>query len=264
MSRLQGLFFALATVALVVLATFYFTKDWIPPLKSDRVAVDTALWWSLLVTGVVFILTNLLLAYFAWRYQDKEGARAAYWHDNVKLEWAWTAATAVIMFAFMFNALGLWADINKEAPANAMQIEVTGQQFRWIIRYPGRDGAFGKTDIRLVNNDNVKGYIGVDPNDPASADDLVVERELFLPLDRPVQIRLRSTDVIHSLFLPNFRVKQDAVPGMTVSTWFVPKARGDYEIACAEHCGLGHYRMKGVVHVVPAEELDKAVAEFAQ
>ena len=265
MSKLQGLLFALATVALVVLATFYFTQPWMPPLKSDRLAIDKAIGGTLLLTGIVFILTNLVLAWFSFRYQDHEGAKASYWHDNPRLEWTWTLVTAAILFVVLFNALGLWAQINTEAPADAQLIEVTGQQFAWNVRYPGKDGILGRTDHKLASQENP---IGLDKNDAASADDILLLNQLYLPLGRPVRVQIRSMDVIHSFFLPNFRVKQDAMPGMTISTWFVPKELTPpdqpLEIACAEHCGLGHYRMKGQVHVVPAAELESALAKAAQ
>src|SRR5262245_1979782 len=164
MSRLQGLLFALATVVLVAVSTYYFTRPWLPPLMSDRVAIDHSIWWSLLVTGLVFIATNLVLAWLSWRFQDHEGARAAHWHDNVKLEWTWTAVTAAIMFVFMFHALGLWADINSEPPPGALLVEVTGQQFAWNIRYPGKDGMLGRTDHKLASVENPT---GIDPSDPA-------------------------------------------------------------------------------------------------
>ena len=261
MAKLQGLLFGLATLVLVVVATVLFTKNWLPPLKSDRVAIDHALAITLVVTGLVFIVTNLLLAWFGFRYQDAPGARAAYWHDNPRLEWTWTLVTAAILAVFLFNALGLWAQVTSRPPADAMLIEVTGQQFAWNVRYPGKDGLLGKTDHLQASQDNP---IGLVKDDPASKDDLQLLNQLYLPKDRPVRVQIRSMDVIHSFFLPNFRVKQDAVPGMTMEIWFVPKETGDFEIACAEHCGLGHYRMRGQVHVVPAADLDKAVAEAAQ
>ena len=266
MSRLQGLLFALATVVLVAVSTFYFTRPWLPPLMSDRGRIDGSIWWSLLVTGIVFIITNLALAWLSWRYQEVPGApRASHWHDDTRLEWSWTLATAAIMFVFMFHALALWADINKDAPADAMTIEVTGQQFAWNVRYAGKDGMFGKTDHKLATQENPT---GVDPSDPASKDDLRLLNNLVLVKDRPVRIQLRSMDVLHSFFLPNFRVKQDAVPGMTVTIWFTPKELTSpdkvTEIACAEHCGLGHYRMRGFVHVVSAADFDGKVSELAQ
>ncbi len=261
MAKLQGLLFGLATLVLVVVATFLFTKDWLPPLKSDRIASDHALAITLVVTGLVFIVTNLLLAWFGYRYQDGPGARAAYWHDSPRLEMTWTLVTAAILAIFLFNALNLWAKVNSRPPADAVLIEVTGQQFAWNVRYPGKDGVLGKTDHLQASQDNP---IGLVKDDPAAKDDLLLLNQLYLPKDRPVRVQVRSMDVIHSFFLPNFRVKQDAMPGMTIEIWFTPKETGDFEIACAEHCGLGHYRMRGQVHVVPAADLDKAVAEAAQ
>jgi len=248
--------FALATTVLVAGATFYFTKPWMPPLMSDRVAIDHSIFLSLVVTGIVFIGTNLTLAWFSYRYQDHEGAQAAYWHDNTRLEWTWTLVTAAIMVAFMIHALDLWGKIQSAAPPDAMVIEVTGQQFAWNVRYPGKDGLFGRTDAKLASQENP---IGLDKSDPAANDDLMLLNQLYLAQDKPVRIRLRSMDVIHSFFLPNFRVKQDAVPGMTVDTWFVPKHSGDFDIACAEHCGLGHYRMRAQVHVVAQDQFETSL-----
>jgi len=261
MAKLQGLLFGLATLVLVVVATFLFTKDWLPPLKSDRIAIDHALAITLAVTGLVFIITNLMLAWFGYAYQDGPGAKAAYWHDSPRLEMTWTLVTAGILAIFLFNALSLWAKVTAPPPADAVLIEVTGQQFAWNVRYPGKDGVLGKTDHLQASQDNP---IGLVKDDPASKDDLLLLNQIYLPKDRPVRVQVRSMDVIHSFFLPNFRVKQDAMPGMTIDIWFTPTELGDFEIACAEHCGLGHYRMRGQVHVVPAADLEKAVAEAAQ
>ena len=261
MAKLQGLLFGLATLVLVVVATFYFTKTWLPPLKSDRIAIDHALAITLAVTGLVFIITNLMLAWFGYAYQDGPGAKAAYWHDSPRLEMTWTLVTAGILAVFLFNALSLWAKVTAPPPADAVLIEVTGQQFAWNVRYPGKDGVLGKTDHLQASQDNP---IGLVKDDPASKDDLLLLNQIYLPKDKAVRVQVRSMDVIHSFFLPNFRVKQDAMPGMTVETWFTPTRAGKFEIACAEHCGLGHYRMRGQVHVVPAADLDKAVAEAAQ
>jgi cytochrome c oxidase subunit 2 len=261
MAKQHGLLFGLATFLLVALATFFFTKDWLPQLKSDRVAIDHSLAVTLLVTGAVFIATNLLLGWFTWRYADRPGAQAAaYWHDNPRLEWTWTLVTAAIMFGFLFHALSLWAQISSAPPTDAMVVEVTGQQFAWNVRYPGKDGVFGRTDANLVDPSALN-FIGLDKADPSAADDVILpQNQLYLPEGQAVRVQLRSLDVIHSFFLPNFRVKLDAMPGMTVETWFIPKQTGSYEIACAEHCGLGHYRMRGFVHVVASADLDKAIA----
>ena len=261
MAKLQGLLFGLATLVLVVVATFYFTKTWLPPLKSDRIAIDHALAITLAVTGLVFIVTNLMLAWFGYAYQDGPGAKAAYWHDSPRLEMTWTLVTAGILAIFLFNALSLWAKVTAPPPADAVLIEGTGQQFAWNVRYPGKDGVLGKTDHLQASQDNP---IGLVKDDPASKDDLLLLNQIYLPKDKPVRVQVRSMDVIHSFFLPNFRVKQDAMPGMTIDIWFTPTELGDFEIACAEHCGLGHYRMRGAVHVVPAADLEKTVAEAAQ
>ena len=264
MAKLQGLLFGLAILALVVLATYFFTKPWLPALASDRGAIDSAILASVLVTGAVFIGTHMLLAYASWRYADREGAQAAHWHDNARLEWAWTSTTAVIMFIFLFNALGLWNRIvNAEPPKDALLVEVTGQQFRWVFRYPGEDGVLGRTDPELVDVE-AQNYIGLDRKSPGAADDLMSVGQMLLPVNRAVRVRIRSTDVIHSFFLPNFRVKQDAMPGMTVETWFVPRRVGRFEIACAEHCGANHFKMRGELEVITAasdEEFNRKLRE---
>jgi cytochrome c oxidase subunit 2 len=258
MAKVQGLLFGLATVVLVVVSVFYFTRFSLPPLHSDRAAIDQGIAISLAVTGIVFVLTNLMLAWVAWRFPDRPGAVASYWHDHAGLEWSWTAVTALILFFFLFGALRLWGQmVGTPPPADAQLIEITGQQFAWNVRYPGPDGALGRTDARVASQENP---IGLDRSDPAAKDDVLLLNQLYLPQGRAVTLQIRSVDVLHSVFLPHFRVKQDAVPGMTITTWFVPTQTGDFEIACAEHCGLGHYRMRGQVHVVPAEELDQAVA----
>lgn len=260
MSKLQGSLFGLATLVLVVAATAAFMRPWLPELASDRGAIDDAMGVSLAVTGVVFIATNLLLAWFGFRYQDAPGEQAAYWHDNPRLEWTWTLVTAAIMAAFAVGALRLWAQVqNSEPPADALVVEVTGQQFAWNIRLPGKDNVFGRTEARLVDPSALN-FIGLDKTDPAAQDDQVLpQNQLILPAGRAVRVRLRSLDVIHSFFLPNFRVKQDTMPGLTGEVWFVPQKPGSYEIACAEHCGLGHYRMRGMLTVVPEAEFEQAV-----
>jgi len=263
MSKLQGLLFGLATLVLVVVAVFFFTRPWLPPLMSDRGAIDDAIWLSLVVTGAVFVATNLTLAWFGFRYQDRSGARATYWHDDPRLEWGWTLATAAVMFVILFRALGLWAQVTSAAPPDAFVVEVTGQQFAWNVRYPGPDGIFGRTDVKLVNPPAFN-FIGLDRSDPAAADDLTLQNQLFLPEGRPVRVRIRSLDVIHSFFLPEFRVKQDAMPGMITEDWFIPRKAGTYEIACAEHCGLGHYRMRGMVTVLPPGEVEARIREAAE
>ena len=135
-----------------------------------------------------------------------------------------------------------------EVPPDAVSIEVTAQQFMWNARYPGPDGMLGKTDPKLI--DEATNSLGVVESDPAGKDDILTVNEITVPVNRTVKIRLKSKDVIHSFFLPNFRVKQDAIPGMTPEVVFVPTRTGNFEVACAELCGLAHYRMRAFFNVV--------------
>jgi cytochrome c oxidase subunit 2 len=152
----------------------------------------------------------------------------------------------------------VWATIHRAAPADALVVDVRGEQFAWLARYPGTDGAFGRVDPKLI--DHRTNPMGLEPGDPHAADD-IVSSEVHLVVDRPVRVRLRSTGVIHSFFVPAFRVKQDAVPGMTIEIWFTPTKEGTYEIACAELCGIGHYGMKGTVVVQSQREFDAWLAQ---
>jgi len=146
----------------------------------------------------------------------------------------------------------VWAGIYfADAPANATIIQVTGEQFAWNFQYAGPDQQFGRVDTKLITQTNT---IGIDRTDPIGKDDIVSIGQMHVPVGKPVRVRLRSKDVIHSFFLPNFRVKQDAVPGMGIEVWFTPTIPGEYEIACAELCGLGHYRMKAALTVDASEE----------
>jgi cytochrome c oxidase subunit 2 len=135
-----------------------------------------------------------------------------------------------------------------------MQVEVVGRQFLWYVRYPGPSGRLGRTDPRLLSASNP---LGIDPGDPAGKDDVIVANDLHLVVGRPVRVRVTSVDVVHSFFLPNFRVKQDAVPGQVVEIWFTPDHTGTYQIACAQLCGVGHYTMRGNVTVESQSAFDE-------
>ena len=132
------------------------------------------------------------------------------------------------------------------ADNEAVVVRVVAEQFAWNAHYPGSDGRFGRRDIKLVAADNP---LGIDRTDADAEDDIITTNNLYLPVDRPVLIHLSSKDVIHSFGLFEMRVKQDAIPGMDIPVWFIPNRIGDYEIACSQLCGLGHYRMRGTVQV---------------
>jgi cytochrome c oxidase subunit 2 len=202
--------------------------------------IDSLFYLILWITGVIFILVEVLLLFFLFRYRHREGRPAHYTHGSNRLEVIWTIVPAVICVVLALLSRRSWAEIKQNMPQGAMNIEVTAEQFAWNIRYPGPDG---KLD---------------------TADDVVTLNQLHFPVGRPLIVTLHSKDVIHSFFLPEFRVKQDAVPGMTTRIWLEATRVGNWEIVCAELCGLGHYRMKGFVTVETPEEFERWLVETAR
>jgi len=240
-----------ALILILILASLYLfiaKPYWFPALASVHgESIDSLFFVVLVVTGVAFVVVQGMLGFFIARYGQNGSERAAYWHDNPKAEAILLIGTAVILTVLVFMGQRVWASFYfTDAPADALVVQVTGEQFAWNFHYPGPDGAFGRTDTSLITATNT---IGLDRNDPAAKDDILVIGQMHMVTNRPVKVRLRSKDVIHSFFLPNLRVKQDAVPGMGIEIWFVPNKAGAYEIACAELCGLGHYRMKGALTI---------------
>lgn len=212
----------------------------LPPGVSTYAAdIDRLYYIILIITGVVFIATEALLLYFLVRYRKKEGRKAAYNHGNTKAEIIWTVAPFVIVVALGLMSKAVWDEIKDPMhfPTDGYEIEVVARQFEWEVRYPGSDGRLG-TDR-----------------------DFTVLNRLHIPVNRPVIVHLKSEDVIHSLFIPDFRVKQDAVPGMTIPVWFEVMETGEYPIGCAELCGIGHYRMDGQVIVLSESDFQAWEAE---
>ena len=247
---LSGVFLA-ALILILILASLYLfiaKPYWFPALASVHgESIDSLFFVVLVVTGVAFVVVQGMLGFFIARYGQNGSERAAYWHDNPKAEAILLIGTAVILTVLVFMGQRVWASFYfTDAPADALVVQVTGEQFAWNFHYPGPDGAFGRTDTSLITATNT---IGLDRNDPAAKDDILVIGQMHMVTNRPVKVRLRSKDVIHSFFLPNLRVKQDAVPGMGIEIWFVPNKAGAYEIACAELCGIAHYRMKGALTI---------------
>lgn len=203
--------------------------------------IDGLFMLILVITGVVFVLVQIALIVFMIRYRRREGRKAAYTHGNQRLEVAWTAATAVIVLALAFVSRDLWFEIKDpdRFPDPGLELVVTGKQFEWNIAYPGADGAIG-TD-----------------------DDVISRNRMHVPVGVPIHFMLESEDVIHAFFVPEFRVKQDAVPGMRIPAWFEATRTGEFAIGCAELCGLGHYTMSGTVIVQTAEEFAQWHQELA-
>jgi cytochrome c oxidase subunit 2 len=245
-------------------AFLFFAKNnwWLPTGASAAAAgIDHHFTVTFILMGAVFVAAQLILGFFVWKYRERGSAKAHYTHGNNKLEIAWTVLTAVLFIGLNWASKPLWASERFDAAgAGALQVEVTGMQFQWYFRYAGPDGKFGATKLELVDpSAGGESAVGLDTTDPASKDD-VVTGTMYVPVNREVEVILRAHDVIHSFFVPAMRFKQDAVPGLAIHMHFTPIATGDYEIACAELCGMGHYKMHGMLKVVSQEEFDKWLA----
>jgi cytochrome c oxidase subunit 2 len=253
MPLVLGLFFW--AVAIVTVAIFVGRVWWMPELASVHGAgIDQQLVLTLVVAGVAFFLAQIALGYLIWRYRVRGTDRATYWHEDPKLEVTWTVVTAIVFIGLAVQGNRIWARYIFSSPAaDAITVEVTGQQFAWNIRYAGADGRFGRTDPKLINDANAE-YLGLDPADPAGKDDIMTQNIMAVPVNRPVRVMLRTKDVTHAFFVPNLRVKQDAVPGLNIPVNFTPTKVGEFEIACAELCGMQHYKMRARLLVMPEAE----------
>lgn len=256
----------LVIIWLITLVSTYFflAKTWWLPTGASAIAaqMDHHFTVTFILMGAVFVAAQLILGYFAWRYRERgSGPAAHYSHGHNGLEIAWTVLTFVLFVGLNLASGSIWASERfRPAQPGALQVEVTGMQFQWYFRYAGADGKFGATKPELVDpSAGGESALGLDPGDPASKDD-VVTGAMVVPVNREVEVILRAHDVIHSFFVPAMRFKQDAVPGLAIHMHFTPISTGDYEIACAELCGLGHYRMHGMLKVVSQEEFDKWLA----
>jgi len=256
MALLLSLFFCL--VAIITVCILAFKVWWLPELVSVHgAAIDQQFVLTLIVAGTTFFLAQVALGYFIWRYRARGAERASYWHESPKLEIIWTVATAIVFVGLGIMGNRVWAEhILTVAPSGALTVEVTAQQFAWNIRYPGADGKYGRTDPKRIN-DAAAEFLGLDPNDPAAQDDILTQNIMAIPVNRPVQVILRTKDVTHGFSVPQLRVKQDAVPGMAIRIHFTATKPGEYEIACAELCGMQHYKMRGRLLVLQEGEFEK-------
>lgn len=257
----------LAIIWLITFASTYFfvAKTWWLPagMSTAAAGIDHQFTVTFIAMGIVFVLAQCSLGYFVWKYRDRSDApKPSYIHGNTKLEIIWTTLTAILFIGLNLMGSPIWAAERFDpAQPGAVPVEVTGMQFAWYFRYAGTDGKFGRTNPKLIDpSSGNEAAIGLDTSDPASKDD-VVTGTMYLPVNREVDLTLRAVDVIHSFFVPSMRFKQDAVPGLAIHMHFTPMQVGDYEIACAELCGLGHYKMHGMLHVVSQEDYDKWLAQ---
>jgi cytochrome c oxidase subunit 2 len=236
--------FAIVLILIVVASVlFHLLSPWqATAAASNWGSIDAALLITLLITGVFFIAVTLFMALAVIRYRHKEGRRAAYQPESKKLESWLIGITTLGIVALLAPGLVVYYDFVR-VPSNATELEVVAQQWQWSFRFPGQDGKLGKSAISWVNAGNP---LGLDPEDPAGQDDVLIRsNEVHLPLDQPVKVLLRSKDVLHNFYIPQIRSKMDMVPGMVSYFWFTPTKLGSYEVLCAEYCGLAHYNMRG-------------------
>ena len=211
---------------------------WLPESVSTTAPMIDRLFYTILaITGAAFVLVQLTLVGFLIKYRRRPGQRATYIHGNHLVEVVWTAIPALILVGLAYQSQRVWATVKGTPPPADLHIEVTAEQFAWNIRYAGADGQLN------------------------TADDITTINQLHLPVGKTVLVHLKSKDVIHSFFVPQFRMKLDAVPGLTGQLWVSTTKRGHYEIACAQLCGLGHYRMRGYLVIESPEQFQQWLAQ---
>jgi cytochrome c oxidase subunit 2 len=236
-------------LVLIVIGSIWFhfwSPWWITPLASNWSLMDDTLMITFVVTGFVFVAVNLFMAYALVRFRYRADRRAKYEPENKKLELWLTGLTTVGIVIMLAPGLIVLADF-VHVPKNAAVVEAVGKQWQWNFRFPGKDGILGNSKPQLISFQNP---FGLNPDDPNGQDDVLINNsELHLPVNKPVQVLLRSKDVLHDFYVPHFRVKMDAVPGIITTLWFTPTRVGRFDIACAEYCGIGHHTMRGAVFV---------------
>lgn len=231
---------------------FHFLSPWWwTPIASNWRYIDDTIVVTFWITGIVFTAVVLFMAYCIFRYRHRPGRQAVYEPESKRLEWWLTIVTAVGVVAMLAPGLVVWNQF-VTVPDDASEFEVVGQQWQWTFRLPGEDGRLGASDIRNVTFENP---LGLNPDDPNGRDDIVViADDLHLPLGRPVKVLLRSIDVLHDFYVPEFRAKMDMIPGTVTYFWFTPTRAGRFEILCFELCGSGHPYMRGGVVVEPESD----------
>lgn len=238
-----------------VLAADYKNLFWAPPnVTVGGEDIDRILNFIFWLTLLVFILTQAVYITYLIKYRRKPGVKAHYSHGNNFLEIIWTTIPVLIFLGLAIYSNRVWHNLFRDPPPDAIPINVFSYQFGWEFRYPGADGKLGATDVKLISPDN---KFGVPSDDPYGADDFV-SSELVIPAKKPVHILLNSRDVIHSFYVPSFRLYQDAVPGRTISwVWFEVKEPINLELACSQLCGIGHYNMKAPIRVLSQDAYDQ-------
>ena len=272
-NKVNAILFIVFLVGASILMFWYSIKEFdnyqLPIASEHGVVTDSLFWWTMAITGIVFLITHVLLFIFPYKYQYSEKRKADFYPDNNKLEIIWTIVPAVVLAGLVISGWVAWSDITAPAPENAHTVEIMGYQFAWEIRYPGKDKVLGDYDYRLITATNAQ---GIDFTDKNALDDFS-SPVVVIPKGEPVLFKIRARDVLHSVFAPHMRLKMDAVPGMPTRFWFVPtkttaemreetgNPEFNYEIACTEICGNGHFSMRRVIEVVEPEAYQKWFAE---
>jgi cytochrome c oxidase subunit II len=286
-NRMNGRFmmaFYILFMAFCIWQYLEYDDKMLPVAASEHgPKIDWLLNFNFIVCIVVFFITNFMLFYMGYKYYGRDGQRAAYYPHNNKLEMLWTGVPAVVLFVIIFLGIRLWNDVMGPAPKNTRIIEIYGQQFNWTVRYSGEDNELGKANYLFIGGTN---QLGLDSTDLRGHDDVIVTDTIFLPVGEEVDIRMRSRDVIHSMYMPHFRAQMNVVPGMetyfhfkptikTVDMRKVPEvihqideinrirdARGDepfqfdYLLLCNKVCGASHYNMQIKIVVGTRKEYD--------
>ena len=211
---------------------------WLPEdVSTYGREIDALFFLIYYITAATFILVTVLMIWFLWKYRDRGNRRATYTHGNTTLEIIWTVVPAAILIVLSFMSVSTWAKVKREVPPTDFEVSVAAKQFNWDVSYPGPDGKLG------------------------TEDDIKFDNDIHVPVNKVVRLHLAAADVIHSLFIPNLRFKQDTVPGRKILGWIEATKPGKYEMPCAELCGFGHSGMKGWLHVHTAEDYAKWAAE---
>ena len=248
--------FLLITVGSV--AFHFWSPWWWTEVASNWGGMDDTITLTFWIGGGVFIAVCLFMIYCVFKFSYKEGRTVEYKPEDKKLERILTWATTLGVAALLAPGLIIWNQY-VNVPKNALEVDVMAWQWGWQYRLPGEDGKLGTSQVVNINDNNP---FGINPDDPFGQDDVIIQSDVLnMETNRPIKILLRSVDVLHNWYVPQFRAKMDAVPGVVTFYWFEPNKVGEYEVLCAEYCGVGHYAMRGGVEVQSTEDYNKWLSE---
>jgi cytochrome c oxidase subunit 2 len=251
--------FAVILVAIVIVSfLFHFLSPWqATPVASNWGSIDTTITITLVITAIFFVAIVLFMAYCVYTFRARPDGRSEYQPENKKLEWWLIGITSVAICLLLAPGLWVYNDF-VHPPEGAAEFEAVGEQWRWSYRLPGNDKEFGKSSVSLMDDGNP---YGLDPRDPLGQDDILVSgNQMHLLIDQPIIALLRSKDVLHDFYVPEFRAKMDLIPGQITYFWFTPEVAGTFDILCAEYCGIGHYNMRGQVVVEDSHSYNQWLA----